>query len=566
MPEFHFLRPLWLLAFPIVLLLVWLCFRRQFGNGSWTAVIADHLLPHVVRNSPSSHRFRRTIQVASVAAASLACMALAGPTWDRLPAPTIRSAEALVIALDLSRSMDAADLAPSRLGRAKLKLLDLLERRPNGQTALIVFSAHAFTVTPLTDDTDTISALLGSLSSDIMPSRGSYPEAALRKASALLDQAGVPRGDILLVTDSEVTDPMRQVVADLVAQGHRLSVLGVGTRSGGPIPKDAGGFLTDRAGNVVVTRLRESELAQLARNGGGRYASLTVDSTDIERLLQGVSTTGSAAPDELPFETTLWKDRGPYLVLLLLPLALLAFRRGLVVGTCLIFLLPDLSHAGFWDDLWMNRDQQGREAMTKGEHAVAAELFEDSRWRAAAHYRSGDYRASAQSLQDLATSTDFYNRGNALARSGDFPGAIAAYDQALALDPDHEDAIFNRELLLENMPPQQQQGGGQGDNSDDNSEQQQQSQQQQQQNGEQQQSSQGGAEQGEEEGQQSQPTASDTESLEEWASEQAADQWLRRIPDDPGGLLRRKFRYQYQRLGRDQDGNDVWPGDEEKPY
>src|SRR5690606_10759839 len=203
MAEFHFLRPWWLAAIPIGLALLWWLLGVRATGGGWRQVVDRSLQPYVLAETTVLGG-RRCQAVAATAALVIAALALAGPTWERLPVPAFRSDDALVVALDLSRSMDAADVQPSRLARAKLKLLSLLERRGGGQTALVVFSAHAFTVTPLTTDTRTISSLVGALSSDIMPSRGSRVAVGIDKAAALLRQGGAPRGEILLITDASV--------------------------------------------------------------------------------------------------------------------------------------------------------------------------------------------------------------------------------------------------------------------------------------------------------------------------------------------------------------------------
>ena len=181
MADFHFLRPLWLLALPFGVLLILKLFRLQASGGGWRRVVDRSLQPLVL--TADAYGGRLWPLAAALAAWSVATLALAGPAWERLPVPAFRSDEALVVALDLSRSMDAADLSPSRLARAKLKLLSLLEQRTSGQTGLVVFSAHAFTVTPLTTDTRTIGSLVHALTSDIMPSRGSYPESGLSRAA-----------------------------------------------------------------------------------------------------------------------------------------------------------------------------------------------------------------------------------------------------------------------------------------------------------------------------------------------------------------------------------------------
>ncbi len=577
MAEFHFLRPWWLALLPVMALLLWRLAARRFKAGSWRDVIDEALLDHVLIGASLSRRSLRWPLWLAAAATVIAIVALAGPAWERQSTPAFRSDEAMVVVLDLSRSMDATDLKPSRMARAKLKLLDLLRERDRGQTALVVFSAHAFTVTPLTTDVQTIANLVVSLGSDIMPSQGSYPEVGLDKARTLLEQAGVNRGQVLLITDSEVHPTTFASAAELASAGHRLNVLGVGTPDGGPVLNPGGGFLRDNVGQVVVARLDEASLKRLAVTGGGRYATMGVNRDDLSYLANAGSAGDVVADaDDSSLQTDLWQDQGAWLVLLLLPLAALAFRRGWLLALTAVLLLPAQPSQAFeWRDLWLRRDQQGYQAFEQERVAEAAELFEDPRWRAAAQYRAEEYAASAQALRDVDGPEANYNRGNALARAGSFAEAIAAYDRALELDPDHEDAAYNRQLLLENMP--QPPAGQEGQQSDSDAEDQGQDQQQQSGNeentgeGEQQPGEEGDQAEGDSESQQQgaaerEAQGEDQEAMSDWASEQAADQWLRRIPDDPGGLLRRKFRYQYQRLGRDQDGNAVWPGDEEQPW
>src|SRR5690606_35080145 len=133
--DFHFLRPAWLLALPLGVALILYAFRTQASGGAWRRVV-DRALQPLVLTAADRFTGRRWPLLAALAAWTLATIALAGPAWERLPVPAFRSNEALVVALDLSRSMDAADLSPSRIARAKLKLLSLLDRRDGGQTGL----------------------------------------------------------------------------------------------------------------------------------------------------------------------------------------------------------------------------------------------------------------------------------------------------------------------------------------------------------------------------------------------------------------------------------------------
>src|SRR5690606_33624572 len=243
--EFHWIRPEWLLALPLVALAALVMARRQLAPGNWQRVVDPALAPYVLSRSPAQSGDGRWWLL--LLGGVIAVIALAGPSWNRLEQPVFRTEQAIVIALDLSQSMDAADLTPSRLTRARLKILELLERRQSGQTALVVYSANAFTVTPLTTDADTVAALVNSLSTDIMPSRGSYPAAAIDKGRELLQQAGVGFGEVLLITDGGTSAQAERAAEELRKAGYTLSVLGVGTEDGAPIPRPDGGFVTDRA-------------------------------------------------------------------------------------------------------------------------------------------------------------------------------------------------------------------------------------------------------------------------------------------------------------------------------
>jgi Ca-activated chloride channel family protein len=611
MTELHFLRPLWLLLLPVGAWLIWQLLRGRADGGGWRSIVEPTLRPYVLAASASSGDGRLAL-VTALAAWIVSIVALAGPTWERMPVPAFRSDEALVVALDLSRSMNAGDVEPSRLARAKLKLLDLLERRAAGQTALVVFSTHAFTVTPLTTDTRTISSLVSAVDTDIMPTQGGSIAAGLERAASLLGQTGLSRGDVLLITDSEVTKRDFDVAGELASDGYRVNVLAVGTDQGAPIPRAEGGFVTDEQGQVVVPQLDAASLQRLASTGGGRYAALAASDRDLDTLfpapaalaLDATLATADEADGE-QYQADVWLDRGAVLAAVLLPLLALCFRRGWICVWLLVVLAPmPRAHAFEWQELWQRPDQRGSEALEREQAARAAELFEDPEWRSAAQYRAGQFEESAASLANVDSTLGHYNRGNALARAGQLPAAIASYDRALELAPNHEDARYNRDLLQQYLednpqeqPPQDQgQQGQQGDSDQSQS-----------QSGEQQEGGEGGDEQQGEQGEQGESGDSEAtdgaddaqsegepeadqgpeqnanageqaadeasadsagpEEVEQWASEQAAEQWLRRVPQDPGGLLRRKFLYQYQRLGVDQNGNRVEaPGTERRPW
>jgi len=323
MADLHFLRPEWLLAIPAWLALVAWVGRATAGESAWDRVCDPALAPWVMDGGAP----RRAGLFPSLAglAGLAAILALAGPAWRELPQPVYRSQAALVIALDVSRSMQAADVEPSRLERARLKVRDILDRRVDGQTALVAWAGDAFTVTPLTEDTRTIAALLPSLEPAIMPSPGSRADRAVDRGRELLEQAGTARGRVLLVTDGVGGARTDAAVARLTDAGYSLSIIGVGTPDGAPIP-DSGRFVKDAAGDVVVVGLDEPALRALAAHGAGEYARYRPDGGDLDAVLPDPDADDGATSAGL--QTDRWREEGPWLVLVLAIGVLPLFRRG----------------------------------------------------------------------------------------------------------------------------------------------------------------------------------------------------------------------------------------------
>jgi len=584
--QFHFLRPWWLLAFVPLVWLLWRITKSSLVSRSWEAVVDKQLLPYILVGNTTAKGMLPSVLLGLCG--TLAILALAGPVWEKLPQPVFSTRTALVLGLDLSRSMNVTDIAPSRLERARFKISDLLAKRAEGQTALLVYAGDAFAVTPLTDDVATINSQLQALTTDIMPVQGNRTDIAITMALDLLKKGGVAKGDILLITDEVDFDRAGPMTTKLNNDGYRLSILGVGTEEGAPIIKSDGGFLTDESENIIVPKLEITPMQHLADLGGGRFTQISLDDTDIEYLDNFFSTQindGDISATEL--ETDVWQEQGPWLLLVLIPLAAILFRRGYLIVMVLACLpYPQSAEALDWDSLWSRQDQRARQALEQGDAATAAELFEDPAWKGAAHYRAGNFDGAIQSLEGLEQIENNYNLGNALARKGEYEAAIGLYDKVLEADPGHEDAKYNKELLekeLEQQQQQQQQQENQQqdenqeqdeqnqqqnqqqeqDQQDQQDQQQQEQQQQQDQQDQQQQEQQEQQQQQDQQQQQEESEASEQQQSETEAPEneekQATEQWLRRIPDDPGGLLRRKFLYQYQQREHDRNpGEKTW--------
>jgi len=660
--DFHFLRP-WALLALAALPLLWLAVRRSGADaGGWRAAVDAHLLPHLIERSDG--KASRTPRVLAALGWIIACVALAGPAWEREPMPLLRNEAARVFALELAPTMLAQDVKPSRLDRARFKLDDLLVRSRDYQTALIGYAGEAFVAAPLTDDAGTVRHLVESLDPSTMPVPGNATGRAIDKAVALIEQAGLHHGEVVLVADS--ADGAALAAARRAhAKGFDVSVLGVGTSSGAPVALAQGDFLKDAGGNVVLARMDEAALRELAAAGGGRYATLAADRSDVDALLPDAARVDAAKATDANDDAlgNRWRDRGPWLLLVLVPIALLGFRRGWLMLVALALYAPlQPARAASFSDLWQRRDQQAAAALARGDAKDAAAVAPDAAWRAGAAYRDGDYAKAADDYAHVDSADGAYNRGNALAQLGRYEEALAAYDDALKRDPGMQDATTNRKIVEDALKRQQQQqqdqnnqqkGGddkkqdGQQQKSGDGDSHKQQGQDSQQQDGDkskqgegqdgqqdkdsssqsqdgqpqQDQAQQSPSQQGEQKqddasasgdkssqsqdgeskpqqkgddpqsaspspqaAQQAQASEQQREALSQAVDQalanqdagkdgehkapaavpaedaatrekrQALDQWLQRVPDDPGGLLRRKFMLEYQR--RQQGGGD----------
>ena len=283
MNELAFIRPWWLLAIPPALAFVWWLRRRHGRGGGWESIVDPTLLPHLVVGADGTRREWPWIVMA--VAIAVAGLALAGPAFETVERPAFRSLAARVIVLDASHSMDARDLAPSRMVHARHKVSDLLRRSRDRRTGLVVFAGDAFVVAPLTRDADTLVHLLSATDTSVVPVQGSRPDLGLLAAGRLLERGHATAGEIVLVTDGETKPMARDAAERLAARGISVSILAVGTREGAPIPLAEGRFLERPGGEIVVPRVDIEALRAVAEAGTGRFATITADDADVEWLL-----------------------------------------------------------------------------------------------------------------------------------------------------------------------------------------------------------------------------------------------------------------------------------------
>ncbi len=555
-------------------------------------------------------------------------LALAGPSWKKQPSLVYSSQAGLVVALDLSLSMTSQDLSPTRLQRAKFKITDILKQSNDRNIALIAYAGDAHIASPLTRDIKTIQNMLPALDPYIMPSPGNNLVRLAEQAVALFEQGKSKPRQLLLVTDGVEPQDIQPVSQLLKKAKIQLSILAVGTKDGAPIVKPDGRFFKDTKGQVIMPGLEWVNLQSLANESGARIRKLSNSDSDIEYLLKNNSLEQGFEQQEQSIEFDQWLDSGYWLLIPMLLLSLMAFRKGIILTAALAILhIPEQSWAdNSMPNVLLNNNQIAHKQFKQDPKAAAA-IFEDQKWKASSLYKAGEYQAALDIWQQYSDAESLYNSGNALAQLQQFDDAIQSYEEALKLNPDLKDAKENRNLTekikkqKKQKKQQQDKKGQQGDEkqssqnddkqkSDDQSSKQDSQQgdnknqhpsQQEQQDASKQDNkeSQGSEATSDKEGEESQnPLAKDQsekekekqkeeeakaqrlqnekkeeqqsgeeqssamaqiKSTEQLEQDQAMQQWMERIPDDPGGLLRNKFIYQYKNRNRDNRNGDRKP-------
>lgn len=501
--NFHFVRPLWLLAITVLFLVLWLLKKHRFHQSPWQKFLPTHLSGVLVEGATNSSVAtkqplqERLFLIKPFIIGLLSIIALAGPAWQKLPQPVYQTERGSVLIMDMSYSMYATDIKPNRLTRARFKAIDLLNKISDGDVGLIAYAGDAFVISPLTQDIKNIELLLPSLTPEIMPELGANPLAALTLAHEMLINAGHLTGDIYWFTDDVDSNEISDIYDWSAKYGHRLNILGIGSTNGAPIKLPSGELLKDDNGAIVVPRLPTQKLQSLASRGHGNYQMISNGDSDIENLIMTFDAINNNKGQQQESQQTgdQWQEQGAWLLLLVLPLALSYFRRGgaiLIVpltGFPLLFslslsLVSPTSYADeveekestpapsflqkTWQDLWQTKDQQAQQQYNQENYQSAAQQFKNSQWQGSAHYKAGNYQEALDAFtqgEQANSANSLYNQGNALAQMKKYEEAIDAYEQALKENPDLQDAKDNIEKLKQQQKKEQEQD--QNDQSED---------------------------------------------------------------------------------------------------
>ncbi|MEC5398040.1 VWA domain-containing protein [Uliginosibacterium sp. H1] len=469
---FHFLRPLWLLLVPAALLLLWLWRRATDQRRRWRDVIAPHLLERMLVSDAAGWRLRP----AHLVAASLCVIgvAAAGPTWQKEPPPFTDDKAPMIVALDLSRSMDATDIPPTRLERSKQKVRDLMKLRAGSRTGLVVYAGTAHMVLPPAEDPALMELFLAALDTRMMPRSGKNARAALDEAERLLRKE-TAAGTVVFITDGFDQAQIAGFARQVQASRHQVLVLAAGTEQGGPIRTPDGRVALDAGGRPVQGTFDGAALRRLSDEADVPLASLTLDEDDVE-WVQRRARRHMEEAQEKDAEVR-WREFGYYLCFPIALLAALGFRRGwvlrwtacLLLGIALAQPQPAWAADGsaaatqvkqWFMDALLTPDQQGRWHFEHGNYPAAAAHFRDPMWQGRAYYRAGDYNAALTAFARLDSAEAFFMMGNCYAQLHLYPQSIVAYDHALAARATFPEASANRKLVASLIPKEKKDDGG----------------------------------------------------------------------------------------------------------
>ncbi|WP_300074022.1 VWA domain-containing protein [uncultured Ruegeria sp.] len=416
----HFLRPVWLMLLPCIGLLWYIARRRPRKERH----DARHFAPHLAAALQVGSNTRRRIQPVDSVMLCLSLLALsaAGPSWSRIPNPLIAETAPLVVALKVTPSMENTDLAPSRLDRARFKILDLIAARAGGRTALVAYAGTAHRVAPLTEDPNILRPLLQGLNPKVMPVEGDDAAAALELAREILKVAETP-GAILFVLDDLDPATVAALTKDDPEQPPVAMLVAVPS---GKIP------------------------AQIKGLTGVSAVELTADNRDITQIERQLTSVQQAA--QLNDERLDWDDRGWLLLWPAAFIALLWFRRGWTMrwGAALVVVttlqMPGSAHAEGWEDWFLTPDQQGQIAFRNKEFVRAADLFSAPMWKAHTLLRAGRYEEAAEVFAGLSSAEAAFSEGLARIGNREYRAGARAFETALNRQPDFPAAAKNAEI------------------------------------------------------------------------------------------------------------------------
>ncbi|PKI17555.1 VWA domain-containing protein [Colwellia sp. 12G3] len=311
MQHFHFLRPYWLLAFIIIVYIIRSFSLRDDSLAQWRSLMSAQVLSHLTV-SGNNNNWLSPKKMSIILSIPL-CIVLMGPTWQQQASPFSENNAALIIALDVSQTMEQGDVQPSRLLRAKQKIIELLALRGDSKTALVAFAGSAHVVMPITNDREMIRHFLDALNEKIMPVSGKLPETILPLVDNFLATTTVP-GTVLLVGDGATSNTISAFKDYFGKQSAQLLIWGIGKS----LEEESEPLTTD------IIPLQLEQLKSLSNESHGRLILMSNDNSDVERVNHYIKHNLVILDDN----STPWHDAGYPLLFVVAGIFLLWFRKG----------------------------------------------------------------------------------------------------------------------------------------------------------------------------------------------------------------------------------------------
>lgn len=560
-----FLRPEYFLLLLLWLPLSFFLIKKKQTISRWQSVIAPELLTALAPSPTKKQQQPWLIPLLGL----LIITALAGPSITNGNQHTASNGN-LFILLDNSLSMSSPDVTPSRLVRAKRLINDWTRSGLFDKSSVIVYSASAHTLTPLTSDSDTINTQLQAVDPFLMPQFGNQPQYAFELLQQTLENLSSSANHLLWLTD-DVDQADVDQISQIDLPFASKTLIPIGTAEGGVMPlPNKQGPLKDSSGNAIVTRLNNQQITQAANTLG--FSVGDVNTQPNANLFSRL--------DSIRAEHTGRADIGYFL---LIPIALIFLWRNSQhsLVTCFVFTsLFIYSKPSFASELFQNSNQRAYQALLDGDADKALSESRSPDISAQALYEQQDFDNSADLFKQLNTADGFYNAANAKVQLGQFEEALSLYDQAIELS-NHPQAQYNKEKV-EDFLKQQQKSGEQGDSqqqepqegNEENNEgsngqtpqgnnqsdsdsvsppSEPQESENEQNNESAQNEGQSPETEGDQEGERSEPPQNGGQPNDAVRTEQAIESVLNQLESDPGSLLQRKFRYQFQQNPIDTD-------------
>jgi Ca-activated chloride channel family protein len=438
--------------------------QKAAPHHQLTQFIDSHLLPFLLIGNTRKNNSLWPRLILWTAVWSFLVLAFAGPRWNYREIETFSKDQSLVILLDLSESMNATDVKPSRLVRAKQKIEDILSLSKGVKIGLIAFAADPHMITPITDDKKNIRHLLPSLDTDLVHIQGSKLSPALEMASVMFEAEPGKNKSIVVISDGGFEDGSAIATAKKLAdKGIVIHAMGVGTEQGAPM-KDRQGNVIKKEGIPVISKLEAEKFNEVANSGNGRYLEAHYSDLEVAVILEDLEKKAEAEK-LLGNKDRVWEEHFYLVIMLALPIILWWFRKGcLFAGLILLFTSVSPLEAEV-TDYFKNTEQLGKEAFEQQNFENAEQTFQDPYRKGIASYRAGKFSEAEecfrQSSRPEVSCSAAYNLGNALVQQNKLNEAITAYEEVLEQWPEHTRAKENLELvkkMLEEQktPPQEQ--------------------------------------------------------------------------------------------------------------